>query len=111
MRIAAQLFFLFFYVASTYATTQEKLADTIRGIQHLPQDGESKIGSDCKAANHGLPKYREAKKVNKDFENRPAITIDLAPASMSRQFTAHNESLKEQFTLDKSNPRAPPIFS
>lgn len=112
MKVVVQILFLLFYVASGYAAGQKKLVRTVDAIHHSnSQTDEPQIGAEGQRTDRSLPKYREAKKVNKDFENRPVTNVVLAPSTTTRQFTAPNVRFTTQFALDRSNPRAPPLLS
>jgi len=111
MKVTVHILFLLFYVASTYVVRQERVAETVWHVLNLPWNDGTKVEAPDHDPIYGLPKHREAKKVNKDFEHRPAIVVDLAPVSTVREFTALATSVKTQLTWDKTKSRAPPSFS
>jgi hypothetical protein len=111
MKVVGQILFLLFYVASAYAVRAERIADTIQEVRAAAVTESLEIGSDETHSPHGFPRYREAKKVNKDFENRPALIVTLAPESAFHDFTVSPTSIRSLSTLDSSHPRAPPILS
>jgi hypothetical protein len=112
MRSLLQIAFLFFYAASTFAAGQTKTEQIVQELQHSDSgDDEVGIDQECPKVNHGLPKYREAKKANNDFQFRPVDTVVLAPATASWHFVADAVFYRSQLTLDRSHSRAPPTLS
>jgi hypothetical protein len=106
MRVAVQILFLLFYVVSTYVVKQEKVATTILQVRLHAENHETL--RDAKGPVQGLPKYREAKKANKDFENGPEEIPELIPLLISAHFPVRSVWLKAQLTLDTAHSRAPP---
>jgi len=113
MKVAAQIVFLLFYIAAAYTAGETRLGQTILEIRHAisSENDSAELRSVYRDSTHGLPKYRQAKKVEKDFVNRPPVRVEFSAKFASREYTIPELLLTIQFQPDTSHSRAPPILT
>jgi hypothetical protein len=112
MRRIAQFLFLLFYVASSYATNQERIRLIVSELYHSSsRDGQSQIDADWSRLDGSFPNYREAKpkaigalKVVRDQN------LDFLPQVSHRVFHIQGHSLKSLFSIECILDRAPPTL-
>jgi len=107
MRTALQLLFLFFYLLSSYSTTQHRVSSVVHHLQHSGKIGHDSVRETSKVR-VSYTNFREAKKVGSDlcFGADPARTI--CPLVSIRSFRLQIVSLPSNFEIEPSHSRAPP---
>ena len=107
MRAAVQLFFILFYVGSSYVTTQHRLTYIVHRLEHSnSRDNHSSLES-CKEGIR-YTHFREAKKTVTDFKLGADATPKFAPTVSTRQFLPQTSFYKPQFDVEARHSRAPP---
>lgn len=110
MKAALRLLFLLFYVASSYAITQERTALIVEKFQRSSsRDDGTQVKKGCKSLFDGFPKYRQAKpKASFDLYFHHTEAVHLLPHVSDRSFELQTISLKSLFSLASILFRAPP---
>ena len=110
MRRISQLLFLVFYVASSYAISQERVSQVVSDLQRSSsrEDG-AELDTDHNPSVHGFPIYRQAKpKAGCDAYFGPVESVHLLPHESDRSFHAQTSSLKSLRSIERLLSRAPP---
>jgi hypothetical protein len=109
MRAVLQLFFLVFYLFSSYVTTQHRLTYFGGKLQNSKPDSDDTSLKDSSKQRIRYTHFREAKKVGADILFGSEAAPEFFPLVSSRDFTPQNVFFRPQFHVDKSHSRAPPI--
>jgi hypothetical protein len=111
MHKIVQLAFLVFYLASSYAVSQERIALAVSELQHASsRNAGVQIGT-CDNQNiNSFPAYRQAKpKAACDAYFGPGELLHLLPHGSERSFRIQPSSLKSLSSFERVLSRAPPI--
>jgi hypothetical protein len=106
--------FLFFYVASSYAISQERVRLIVGEVQHSPTHrGEVQIEDDWRDTQDHFPNYRQAKpKTVCIVAVGPAPRIVIIPPDTDGSLNIHSvSSLKTLYRDESVLSRAPPARS
>jgi hypothetical protein len=109
MRPVTQLLFIFFYLASIFATGQERVTFALEEVEHgIAQSANLQINSGCERPY--FPRFREAKKAGFDFGFRPAGASSQSPEASTRDFSLSPVSIESLLLVHKAHSRAPPAL-
>jgi hypothetical protein len=103
--------FLLFYVASSYAISQERVRLIVGDVQHSPTHlGELQIEEDHGQTQDNFPNYRQAKPKTICIAGvGPAPRLVFIPPVSDRSFNIHSgTSLKTLYRGESVLSRAPP---
>jgi hypothetical protein len=110
MRTILKLAFLVFYLASSYAITQERTVMIAGAVQHSSaKHDQTQVDKNSREAHDGFPNYRQAKPktgAGINFRQTPAVfVLDVCSETLETQ----SVSFKALFSLECSLSRAPPV--
>jgi hypothetical protein len=102
--------FLVFYIASSYAVSQERVHLIVTEMQHsTSRDGDVQFDDGCKQLRNGYPNFQRAKPKSLPilcFGNDPVLH---QPAASNRDFHVHpTPSLESLYRGQRILSRAPP---
>jgi hypothetical protein len=111
MKAALQLGFVIFYVTSASAVAQLRTSWAIQEIQHTAASVANTLKIDQESYKDGdnLPRYREAKKMSKEFQQPPVWNIGLSQPAKPQILVASDWRQHLHFRLPPSHSRAPPL--
>ena len=110
MRRILQLLFLVFYVASSYAVSQERVRQVVSELQRSSstEDG-TLLDTGHNQSVNAFPIYRQAKpKAGCDAYFGPVESVHFLPHEAERSFHAQTASLKPLRSIELLLSRAPP---
>lgn len=111
MRIVSHLLFLVFYVASSYAITQERTSLVIQELGHsLKASGDAQFDSACKQLRNGYPNFSEAKKVGSDFPLHAVHALDSVLEMAQVEYHPQPRSCGSLLLVWNTPARAPPVL-
>jgi len=107
------LLFLLFYVASSYAISQERVRLIVSEIQHSSgHDDGSQVDAGCKKLRNGFPNYQRAKpKTICVLYVGQNLSLQLVRHVSDRSFHPHTLSFKSLDSSKSVLSRAPPSQS
>ena len=111
MHGACKFLFLLFYVASSYAITQERTSLQVDQVQHSPsRTDQNQIDEDCEHRADGYPSYRQAKpKPGWDLYFWRVESVLPLPHVSEPSFHLQTLSFKSLHSLETVLSRAPPV--
>jgi hypothetical protein len=110
MKVAFTFLFLLFYVASSYAITQERISLAVEAVQaSSSRDNKSQVDEKPDQAAKGFPNYRQAKpKTGSDLYLIDTEAVSHLPRVSTTSFEPQSVSFKSLFSLESILDRAPP---
>jgi hypothetical protein len=110
MKALLQLSFLAFYIASSYAITQERAALQVEGAEDRLSGQTGSFEQNCQDCHFAFPHFRQAKpKPTADVHFFRVELAQVLPVVSTRVFAAQTISFKSISTLENTHLRAPPI--
>ena len=113
MRRILRLLFLVFYVASSYAVSQERVGLIVSEVQRSSsrEDG-TQLDTDYSQPANAFPMYRQAKpKAGSDAYFGPVESVHFLAHESERSFHTQTSPLKSLRTIEQLLSRAPPSRS
>jgi hypothetical protein len=107
MKAVLQLSFFVFYIASSYAVTQER---TVLQVQRSQAAGNPTLEQTCHECHFAFPHFRQAKpKHGADSFFFHTESVHLIPHVSEHTFTVQTVSFKSIASLENTHLRAPPF--
>jgi hypothetical protein len=110
LRRLAYLFFLFFYVACTYAISQERVRLIVTELHHsAAHANEQQLDTGCEQLRNGFPNFQRAKPKTISILCFGLEPLLHQPRTSERSFHFHSTtSFKSPYRRESVLSRAPP---
>lgn len=110
MRRVLHFLVILYYVASSYAVSQERTSLIVSELHHSSsRQAQTQIDTGCTQLHAGLPNYRHAKpKSICALEFAPVEKTYFLPQVSSRVFQFQSHSLKSLYSIESILYRGPP---